>query len=327
MPTLSARFEIVRNPPARIPGTKLAGLFKALQAEPEGVVERSYLELLSTLDISRDHKLSQTGIAMARLIDQDARAQGQPNYGGHGNHYHNRNHMLEVLVSSALLLRVHERENFEPKFTRLEKLLVLTAALGHDLGHDGVGNGMGQGRVPLLNETRSIKLAEPIMAEKFGRYRQEQMDEAFSIYRALLVSTDIGGGPDSPARIFIETAAHLRGERAELPTVDTPERQYHADLMAAHPHLAEMSCILQDADLFPATCITPEWIQRQEKTLGSEVPARLNEQGDVNWNSALWFQNNLASPKSLAGKTFSPNREKTRAFVQTMADAQKPAPL
>jgi hypothetical protein len=264
---------------------------------------------------------------MARLIDEDARGQGQPNYGGHGNHYHNSNHMLEVLVSSALLLRVHERENFEPQFTRLEKLLVLTAALGHDLGHDGHGNGMGTERVALLNETRSVKMAEPIMAQKFGRYRQEQMAEAFELYRALIVSTDIGGGPDSPARIFIEQAAVLRGERSEAPTVDTPDRQYYADLMDAHPHLAEMSCILQDADLFPATCITPEWIQRQEKTLGSEVPTRLTNEGNVNWNSALWFQNNLAAPKSLAGKTFAANREQTKAYVQSRADAQNPAPL
>jgi hypothetical protein len=323
MSSLSPIFDIVRQPPAVIPGSKLAGLFKALQAQPDNIMERTYTELLAILDISRDHKLSQTGLELARLIDQDSREQGQANYGGHGNHYHNRNHMLEVMVSAALLLQIHEREKFQPELTRLDKLFVLTAALGHDLGHDGYGNGMGPARVALLNETRSVKLAEPVMAKKFGPYRPKELAEATEVYRALIVSTDIGGGSESPARVFIEKAAHLRGERAEPPTVDTPERLYFSDLMDSYPHLAEMSCLLQDADLMPATSITPEWVMRQERTLAEEVSSRLTDKAEINWSAALWFQRNLADPKSLAGKTFALNHERTQAYVQKQADAQK----
>lgn len=327
MSSLSPIFDIVRQPPAVIPGIKLAGLFKTLQAQPDNIMERTYTELLAILDISRDHKLSQTGLELARLIDQDTRGQGLANYGGHGNHYHNRNHMLEVMVSAALLLQIHEREKFQPELTRLDKLFVLTAALAHDIGHNGYGNGMGAVRVPLLNETRSIRLIEPVMVKKFGPFRLKELDEAAEIFRALIVSTDIGGGKESPARIFIEKAAYLRGESETPPTVDTPERQYFSDLMDSYPHLAEMSCLLQDADLLPATSVTPEWVLRQEKTLGQEVASRQIETGEIDWPAALWFQYNLANAKSLAGNTFKPNHESTRDFVQKQADAQKgPAP-
>lgn len=323
MTPLTPLFDLVRDPPSRIPGTRLAGLFKSLQAQPEGIMERTYIELLTTLDISRDHKLSQTGIEMARLIDRDARMEGQPNYGGHGNHYHNLNHMLEVVVSAALLLQIHAREKFQPEFTRLDKLLVLTAALGHDIGHDGRGNGMGDKRVALLNETRSIKLAEPIMAAKFGRYREKQFGEAFEVYRALITATDIGGGAESPARIFVEKAAYLRDKNSARPVIDTPEKQYYSDLMDKYPHLAEMCCLTQDADLLPGTSVTAEWINRQEKTLGQEVSSRLRPDGSVDWQSALWFQNNLAAQKSLAGQTFAANHERTKAYVKHRAEVQK----
>lgn len=319
MTSLTPLFDLVRSPPRHLPGTTLAGIFKGLQAEPDNIMQRTYTGLLETLGISRDHHLARTGITLAKLIDWDVRVQGGADYGGYGNAYHNRNHMIEVTGAAALLLSIHEREKFKPEFTLLEKLLGLTAALGHDLGHDGRGNGMGEQRVPLLNETRSLKLAEPIMAESYGRYRQPQMQEMFSLYRALITSTDIGGGADSPARVFIESAAHARGERAEPPVVDTPERQYFYNLIEMYPNLAELSCLLQDADLLPATSITPEWVQRQEKTLGQENPERLTVEGRVNWDSALWFQNNLAAPKSLAGKTFAANHAQIKDYVQEMA--------
>jgi hypothetical protein len=224
-----------------------------------------------------------------------------------------------------VLLAVHEQRGFEPTFTPFEKTLLLTAALGHDLGHDGRGNGMGENRKPLLNETRSLLLADDIIAPHYGPGRRADYEDDFALYRALLVSTDIGGGRDSPANIFnaVSSRAH---NNDDAPVAETLEDQYFLDLMAAHPHLAELSAILQDADILPSTAATPEWVERQERSISQELQARQMPDGDVNWKDALWFRENLARPKSLAGETFASNRVEVNTYVRKLAEQQSQGP-
>lgn len=313
MSRMTSLFRLLQDPPPRIAGAELTELYRSLGRDDGPYLRQIYSDTLTAFRLDTSHPLARAGMAMADMIDTPTSGPA-PNYGGHGNPFHNRTHMLEVLVSAAVLLAVHEQRGFEPGFTPFEKTLLLTAALGHDIGHDGRGNGMGAERKPLLNEMRSLLLADDIIAPHYGPGRRADYEEDFTLYRALLTSTDIGGGANSPANIFNATAAYNHTGQNE-PVAATPQDQYFLELIEVYPHLAELSALLQDADLLPSTGATAEWVRRQERSLSLELLSRQMPDGDVNWKDALWFRENLGTPKSLAGATFTPNRAEVNAYL------------
>lgn len=320
MKPIAPLFSLLQNPPPQIQGKALADVFHGLSGTNGPGLRFIYGDILKAFKLDPAAPLARAGMSMADLIDTPTTGPA-PNYGGHGNHFHNRRHMLEVLVSAAVLLAVHDQRGFDPKFTPFEKTLLLTAALGHDLGHDGRGNGLGDKRVPLLNETRSLLLADDIIAPHYGPGRRADYEEDFALYRALLVSTDIGGGKNSPSNIFNAVVAFTHTHKT-VPAPVTPEDQHFMSMMEAYPHLPELSALLQDADILPSTAASPEWAERQERTLAQELKTRRMPDGDVNWKDALWFRLNLAAPKSLAGQTFASNRAEINAHIKGLAESQ-----
>lgn len=297
MTALRSLFASVHAPAPLPPGEEIEALFERVK-DTNPSVHSIYNELLEILNLPQTHPMARAGTEIARLIDTD------PHIGGHANPYHNKDHMLEVTVSCALLIALHEENEFQPTLTSHEKLILLTAALSHDIGHNGRGNGRGENRIPLLTETHSIELAKPIIAAAYGM----DTPPAFRIFAALLGSTDIHGGELAPAKLFSATAACQRG-KAPPPFAEGPTQMQFVTILKEYPALAEMSCLLQDADLLPSVGLTPERSEQQERALAIEMPeVHLGPDGDINWKGTASFHEKLSAPKSQAGEIFSPNR-------------------
>ena len=136
------------------------------------------------LELPGNHRLAEAGKVIAELIDSKT----EENYGGHGNSYHNRNHMFEVPTAMTAILKIHEERGYEPKLDTEDKLIMLVAALSHDLGH----NGTGKDRVPLLTEQKSIELAKPVFRAFYTD--DAEFEKAFAKIEAIITATDIHGG-------------------------------------------------------------------------------------------------------------------------------------
>lgn len=291
-------------------GTELMGLFEHIEKRSEGFMRPAFESLLEVLELPSEHNLAEAGKVIAELIDSQST---EENYGGHGNSYHNRNHMFEVPTAMAALLKIHENGGYEPKLDEEDKLVLLISALSHDLGHNGKGNGMGKDRVPLLTENRAIELAKPVIRAFYTD--DAECERVFAKVEVIIAATDIGGGDKSPAKFFADYAKYQRGELNTAPVPPLHSLEKFVPLLESDPKLAHMCLLMQDADLLPSIGLTPEWAERQEARLSHEFPSGPHTDEHHAYKSALWFYDNLADLKSAAGKEFLANFETIKAHA------------
>ena len=295
----------------------LTGIFKQLEASQFGLVRATYQTAIQALELPMDHPLAQAGMDIARLIDSPP---GTINYGGHGNAYHNRNHMFEVLTGTTALISLHVEKNCSPPLDVEDKLLLLTAAVAHDLDHNGKGNGMGANRKPLLTEQHSIDLAKPIIRARYSESETDRFEKDFARFETLIAATDIGGGKTVAA--FFEDFARYQAQHVkEPPQAPAPELEKFANALKRFPALPEMCLIMQDADIIPSIGLTCEWAQKQDARMASENPSTQRPDGTVNTAGTIWFYENLAKLGSQAGKEFQCNFDEIKKAANAREEA------
>lgn len=285
----------------------------------------AYNKISLYFDLPFGHPLDNLAREIAAYIDYDVPATEGCTFSGCGNGYHNKNHMLEVMVSAATLLAIHNEKDYKPALSKEDQLLFITAALAHDIGHNGKGNGMGQDRVPLLTEKHSLELIKPIMQRAYTDSGQaDKFDQAFQRMTVLLYATDIGGGDKAPGRFFSELRKFQCGEIAEKPKAPLPElKALIPGQLKKHSTLLEMCCMLQDADLLTSIGLCEEWAEKQSARMAQENPACQSNGGKVNWGGEKWFHDNMAQLSSLAGRHFLANFERIKAHIAAKAAAQE----
>lgn len=292
-------------------GYTVGDLLKTLERRSEThLAQSAYTDVLAALHLPPGHPMAMAGHEIARRIDNPNDAD---NFGGWGNGYHNQKHMLEVMVCAGAMIALHERSGLQPQLSDDDKLLLITAALSHDVGHNGKGNGKGAAREQFLTELHSWKLVEPIIRKAYVT-QGDDPEETLPKFKALLMATDIHGGPDSPWKYFIEAAKFHRGE---IDDFEAPPE--YKSLLLGDPAFAELGCVLQDADILTSIAMRPEISMSQQMNFAQEDPSQLDANGGINWAGMIWFHENLASLESQVGKRdFMDNFQIIKDFARQM---------
>lgn len=149
--------------------------------------------------------------------------------------YHGNGHYKKVLLLAARHIVTHNRISPpQDRFSPHQAALVLTAALVHDLAHDGKGNGAGDTHAPFRLEQKAADIARPFLKEA-GLPEEDIRD-----IETMILCTDVTpmGDPAAPARSLERL---YRGEDTALPERLTRLR--------GRPDLVRMAMVLETADI------------------------------------------------------------------------------
>lgn len=205
-------------------------------------------------DVVKDCRRGALIIAEKMDIDAD---------GTEKNPYHNKLHAAKVVMNVfALALMQNASAEYGPKITAGRFAELLLAAVAHDLGHDGRGNGRGAEHKPYKLEQESIDMAVDWLRKAEPEKLEERVirrcQNAFELIYATDVST-AGADDKQPS------PAHIMRQLYDQPRHKMP------DLSGLHPNLwgiassrerIELAALLQDGDV-TASVLTPEqsWIE------------------------------------------------------------------
>lgn len=158
------------------------------------------------------------------------------------NDYHNTVHTAFVAEVAGFLA---EKNNLMEDggespvfFSRKQQMLILLAALSHDVDHDGTGNPPDN---PYLNEEKSFNTVKPLMAAAgMGK------EDIEAVHMMLRVTS-----PNGPhAYLKAAAAAYNKGRVPEAEEIDMEGKFPELVPLLADRALLEMASILSDADLF-----------------------------------------------------------------------------
>lgn len=159
---------------ATLDGDGLALLHERLREENPTCVELC-VEFCRALGVM-DRNAANALIDIAKIADRS----------GTDNPFHNPAHSREVTVNWWLLARLHGTA--PPALTRAAMLLGLIAAMGHDLHHDGQGNGVGAAHIPFRLESVAAATTEAVLC------RHGVPENSRATVTAMILSTDVRNG-------------------------------------------------------------------------------------------------------------------------------------
>jgi hypothetical protein len=215
------------------------------------------------------------------------------------NAYHNPRHTLEVLGNAAALIQIDEslaatRGRHTRILSEREIAIVLSAALGHDLGHDGGTNRTADGtRLPFRLEHMAVARTDAILAAA-NISKTMRADVATLIY-----ATDVG--EPNGTRAITKGLAQGTLDPATVPPELRP--------LATRPSRLEMARILCDADLLSSAGLAASLLKQHNRALAAEWGKPVSPQ------DTLAFLDHIAGPsfQSRAGQFFNPNLAAIRA--------------
>ncbi len=219
--------------------------------------------------------------------------------------YHNQFHYLDVAAVTANLLQV---KTGAIALTKQEQALTFIAAIGHDLGHEGVGNPKDQ---PMLNEQISFELMAPLLQE--AGLTGPDIDKIHTI----LMTTS----PNGPHAILKAVAqAQRNGSTPDFAAID-PKNDFSA---LSDSRLTQMAAIVSDADLYASSGAGLKANAVMSALLTKEGKGAIDFTTD---NARKYFLDNIAGegPASYAGHaTISESVEALRAETNRRLAAPKP---
>lgn len=216
---------------------------------------------------------------IARAIDAGQLSRALP--------FHDRMHFCDVTLAAHYLGRSHSVE------TNVHQLLVAAAVI-HDLGHDGKGNGA----TPFRLERQSLALAQPLLTDA-------GVDE--TIIRqlaAIVLATDIANGLARARAWFFH---HWHG--APPPSGAEPIAEFA--LFQAQPSTAWLAVALSEADALASAGLSIASAEAQEARLASEQ-GRVARGGDK-----LAYLDAVFPDGFLVATDFAPNLTALREHVRT----------
>lgn len=173
--------------------------------------------------------------------------------------YHGNGHYKKVLLQAARQVATHNRisapgERFSPRQT----VLVLTAALLHDLAHDGRGNGAGDSHVPYRLEQKAADAAR-LFLRGAGLPEEDIRD-----VETMILCTDVTpmGDPAAPAQALKRLYLGEDGGAA------LPERLAR---LRGRPDLVRMAMVLGTADIAVSSGLTFERGMAEASLLARET--------------------------------------------------------
>jgi hypothetical protein len=225
--------------------------------------------------------------------------------------YHNHHHFREVMFLSSFLAVKTEALSDDAR------LKVVISAMGHDLGHDGVGNTKDGVHVPYRLEDIAFGKMAPFL--KAAGVRADVMAELKVLVRCTDVSSPKGGrSPHHACKDFLREGTALDNDDLAL--------------LARDEKLQKMAAILCDADLLPSAGLSLGFLKAQSEALaeeGARVRGEVYKEGSVKPAGALYFLEQIASGGFLSemGKAYFNDSyfkilEAVRAEVKAVAERE-----
>ena len=195
-----------------------------------------YLDALGVSDSDPEYDMALIAAALAEV-------EGESIPG-----YHNINHFIDVVAVTAQALHVNEEQydtygaqSGAVDLDMKDKALTLIAAIGHDIGHEGVSNPKDD---IYFNERRSYKLLEaPLQAMGMGADDLSRID--------LMLKTTSPNGPHTIIKRLGLAAA--KGQDVSWDAIDNEGRYPELQALHGDPKLIAQAAILHAADLFASS--------------------------------------------------------------------------
>jgi hypothetical protein len=193
--------------------------------------------------------------------------------------YHSPAHASWVALDAMMLADQAAPSSSLDEAARRERLVLLAAATGHDIGHDGRGNAGAPFRLERISAD-----ATATWMRRSGGFSADEIEDA----RALVLSTD-------PTQRRNVAAASVLAEEGLGPTAFAA-LGLPAELsrLAERPSLAIRAGLISDADLFRSTGAGPEWSRRQSELVGREINAS-REEATLTHGQVAHFLDNIAT--------------------------------
>jgi len=227
--------------------------------------------------------------------------------------YHNRNHFADVTAVAASLIHTNLQmlEDKNPEAVNLnasEQALVVIAALGHDLGHDGHGNPADN---IYFNEDKSFIQIAPILEE--AGLDQKKINKI----QTMLLTTS----PNGPHSILKSTAKSFRENGGVNWKKVDPEGKYpELKHLSQDTALTEMCAILSDADLYASSGAGLESNKVMSNFLTNETKKSGVNMDFTSDNSRKFFLDNIVGTEGFASGAGRKNGNETFQALRSETD-------
>lgn len=176
--------------------------------------------------------------------------------------FHNKTHVLQVTLVASVLGFHHNRLNPYEPLEVSDFLSLFTAACIHDLGHDGQGNYMADGRhLPSRLEIQSVEMAEPFLR------RTCEDEDVINRIGLMVVTTDVSesdGNPSPASMLKFIMRARMGG--ASMPPVPM-----HLNALSHDARLGLLALFLEEADLIPSMALSYELSRNRTVAIAKET--------------------------------------------------------
>lgn len=241
--------------------------------------------------------LELAGEALARQLDGGIGA-------GAGNGYHHIAHFKDVLLGAAMLTEVAAWQG--KPLPGEQRSMLLLAALGHDMGHDGGRNN----GTPFRLEMQSCQYLQHVMTHyEVPALQQEQI-------RLMVLTTDVSQGT-AHLHALAKGQSHplLEGAYVPLSLLQQP----------THRHVVELAAMLRDADVLMAAGVAASVTRDQRAGLAREWNTPLPDSDHERFiGFVLTPPDGRPSFNSAAGKFFNPALRQIRQELARSARATGP---
>jgi len=179
------------------------------------------------------------------------------------NAYHNTLHTIYVTLVAGYLAEKHnalaDEGKLAGKLSLKDQLIVVTAALAHDVDHPGKGNPAND---VYKNEDQSFAIIKPLL-ESAGMAR----DDIEKIHTMLRITS-----PDGPHAYMKAVAkAHREGRIPSIKEIDPQGKYPELTSLLKDKELTAMAAILSDADLYTSAGAGIEANRKMSEQLSLET--------------------------------------------------------
>jgi len=179
--------------------------------------------------------------------------------------YHSKHHYMDVAAMTANLLE--KNDEMSGGLSKKDMALAFTAAIGHDLEHNGKGNPKGS---PFFNEEKSYSLMEPLLREAGLE------DKDMAKINMILLTTS----PDGPHK-FLKDVAKAQRERKDIDfsKIDPDNKFPELKALANDNSLTQMAAVVSDSDLYASAGVDIKVNKLMSNLLSKETGMDLNSDG------------------------------------------------
>ncbi len=183
--------------------------------------------------------------------------------------YHNNVHFRKVLLHMIRMLDAHNRiyAASEHKLGKADMALMMTASCIHDLGHDGLGNILGDSYYPARLEAQSVDMAENLL-------KAAGLTEAeIQTLRTMILLTEVTP-LDDPVQLSpvqqLKTAYRYHFRRKRWIDLDNVLEERFA-VLKENRKLVLMAMLLHESDIATSAGLTPRMTMHESRMLSLEL--------------------------------------------------------